>query len=57
LQQSTYAFYNELLKTVVYQGDIDPDIDLDATAFIFTTISISLGDYILKRMANPAKDL
>ena len=48
-KQESHKFFLHLVAIGKEQGDIAPEIDDDLAAFIFTTVTVSLGQYMLQR--------
>lgn len=46
------SFFESLLQKGIENGDIDPGINLELVAFLFTTTSISISDYFIEEI-NP----
>ncbi len=52
LEGKTSDFYYNLLKSSQQKGEIDPKVDLEMAAHIFTTMNLSLIDYYLTKAKN-----
>lgn len=53
--QKSNQFLKELLQQAVELGSIRPDIDLDFTAHLLTSLSMSLGDYVRQQAGEEGK--
>jgi len=51
------GFYRDLLERGVEHGHIDPQIDLDAAAFVLTSALLPLSQYLLSRIDLEPEDL
>lgn len=49
LEGKTSDFYLNLLKASYDKGEIDPNVDLEMAAFIFTTMNLSIIDFFITK--------
>jgi AcrR family transcriptional regulator len=50
IKQGSLAYFRELAAGGMARGQLDPTLDPDVAAFVFTAVFIELGNYILGRM-------
>lgn len=50
IKQGSLAYFNQLVAGGMASGELDPALDPEVAAFIFTVVFSELGDYILGRM-------
>ena len=49
LEGKTTDFYLNLLKASYDKGEIDPEVDLEMAAFLFTTMNLSIIDFFIAK--------
>ncbi len=43
-------FFGDLVRQGIEQGNVDPEVDADLAAFVFTAVFTELGGYLFKRL-------
>lgn len=50
VRSGSKEFFQDLIQKGIQNGEIDPEVDVDAAVYIFNTVIMGLGQYILDRV-------
>ncbi|MBO8128388.1 MAG: TetR/AcrR family transcriptional regulator [Peptococcaceae bacterium] len=57
MKNAVVDFYKGLLIRGIERGELDPDLDVDAAAFLLSAVSLELGSFIMNRLDLDSEDL